>query len=626
MVRKRIHFENAGDRHISYSLRTKQVSVARVRAAAVCAALNRVVAMINQDATLQIGGRSASELSNIARRMLDAQMGFALQDQIEAPGPDADEASLAFGDYYSLGAQQAGPVELTDEAREALVAQGNSDQYMRKLELLIRHNRANHPMSDAHLKLQLERIGVEFLPLHADIDRRLVLNAMAEAQRRAPLFQAHQLADHDAIQRLLNGRQSHLAPTPDTITHEMPTQLKQDPASSSSSNKPRLSEIAEQTVNRIVQQGRWKAGRGGTAEDALRLVRQFAWMIGDKPVDQYTQTDIADFASDLFEMPKTVRVQKVWHQPYTVAKAKFDTLGDHNRRNPRTMNKDLSYLATFAKRMVSDGHWAKDTINPLLLGHKVTAKQKAKAKSPWTVSHVEKMVSCPIYTGNAGPKRRTIPGDMVYHDAGYWLLLLAVYSGAGQNELAGLLLDEIITDGTMIPHLVIQPNRLRSLKRDARERVVPIHPRLLALGFLDYVDELRKLGSTELFEELWVNKAKRGGDQYRAIVWDKIMNWMKQQDISIPTGMAGKKADFQSLRSSVLSLLDRADINQNIVKDIAGHAREGVTACTYQDLILAGGLEDALNERLIVLKRLPDFARQISYSTPCILPVEHRSR
>ena len=137
---------------------------------------------------------------------------------------------------------------------------------------------------------------------------------------------------------------------------------------------------------------------------------------------------------------------------------------------------------------------------------------------------------------------------------------------------------------------------------------------------------MRADGATELFPELWVNAVKRGGDQYRAIVWDKLVVWLKSQGTVIPVGINGKAADFHSIRSTVLSLLDRADINQNIVKDIAGHARQGVTAGTYQDLIASGGLDEALRERLIVLERLPDFLAGIAPCTPKLLPLNLRSR
>lgn len=125
--------------------------------------------------------------------------------------------------------------------------------------------------------------------------------------------------------------------------------------------------------------------------------------------------------------------------------------------------------------------------------------------------------------------------------------------------------------------------------------MLPIHPRLLALGLAGYVAELRREGATELFPELWVNAVKRGGDQYRAVVWDKLIVWLGAQGVQIPVC-------------------------------IGGHARERVTASTYQDLVASGGLDEALHERRVVLKRLPDFAADLTPCTPKLLPLNLRSR
>ena len=153
-----------------------------------------------------------------------------------------------------------------------------------------------------------------------------------------------------------------------------------------------------------MRKGSWNDGPGSTAEDAERLLNQFCWMVGDLPVDQYTQRHIATFSREMMAMSKTVRVKTVWAKPYEEVK-KSCKLTAENTRNGRTMNKDLSYLSTFTERMVAEGYWTKEKINSLALSQEVTAKQKAKAKSPWKVDHVQLMLSCPIFVGNDGPKR-----------------------------------------------------------------------------------------------------------------------------------------------------------------------------------------------------------------------------
>ena len=595
--------------------------------------------MINHEIILNGGARSASMLAEIARKATDVQLGLAIREQLHGPNPEAEEAARVFGDYYLLAARHNGAAVLDDPTRESLRAQGRSERHMHKLEILVRHNAGTNALSDAHLSLQCEELGLPFDKRHADDDRRIMLTAWGDAQHRAATFNTPLVQSQSSpIEFLLNAPREEIERARSVPRKSEPqeTGVSQQPPQSEAAadhaapapKKPTalLSKVIDAVVAGIVSQGFWKDGPGSTAEDGKRLVKQFCWMVGDLPVDDYGQQHLSHFCREMMVMPKTVRVQTYWHEPYEKAKKKFPPLTTQNSRKAVTFNKDLAYLARFGHRMVTEGHWREGQVNPLKFSRKVTVSQKSKAKSPWQPAHIEEMLASPIYVGNGGSKRRLKSGRYIHQDAAYWVLLLAVYTAATQGEICGLLVEEVVCEEGVLPHLIFRNNRLRSLKRDAREREVPIHPRLISLGFLDYVECLKAEGTSELFPELWLNDVKRGGDQYRATVWDKVIDWFRPRGLAIPVGNTGKEADFHSLRSMVLSQLDRALINQNIVKDIAGHAREGVTAQTYQDLKASGGLNDVLTERLSILLHLPDFAAGVMRQTPRLLPIKLRSR
>ncbi|WP_287941901.1 hypothetical protein [Sphingopyxis sp.] len=594
--------------------------------------------MIRHDIILNGGVRSASVLAEIARKATDAQLGLAIQEQLHGPNPEAEEAARVFGDYYLLAARHNGAAVLDDPTRESLRAQGRSERHMHKLELLVRHNAGTNALSDVQLSLQCEQLGLSFDKRYADDDRRTMLTAWADAQFRAATFNTPLVQSQpEPIAFLLNAPREAI----ERARSERPKAERQDagvsqqPARSVAADHPDpapkkptpiLSELIDDVVAGIVSQGHWKDGPGSTAEDGKRLVKQFVWMVGDLPAEDYGQQHLSHFCREMMSMPKTVRVQTFWHEPYEAAKKKFPPLTTQNSRKAVTFNKDLAYLARFGHRMVTEGYWREGQISPLKFSRKVTVGQKSKAKSPWQPAHIEEMLASPIYVGNGGSKRRLKGGRYIHQDAAYWVLLLAVYTAATQGEICGLLVEEVVSEEAFLPHLLFQKNRLRSLKREAREREVPIHPRLIALGFLDYVACVQAEGRSEIFPELWINDVKRGGDQYRSAVWNKLINWLRPRGLAIPVGNEGKEADFHSLRNLVLSQLDRAWINQNIVKDIAGHARKGVTAQTYQNLKASGGLNDVLTERLSVLQCLPDFAAGVVRQTPRLLPIKLRSR
>src|SRR4029453_13755765 len=81
--------------------------------------------------------------------------------------------------------------------------------------------------------------------------------------------------------------------------------------------------------------------------------------------------------------------------------------------------------------------------------------------------------------------------------AGIWLPLLALFAGARQAEYAGLRVSDVREgDPTDVPLMWFTRDLRagRRLKTKTSERVVPVHPQLVQIGFLDYVTARRKDG------------------------------------------------------------------------------------------------------------------------------------
>lgn len=72
---------------------------------------------------------------------------------------------------------------------------------------------------------------------------------------------------------------------------------------------------------------------------------------------------------------------------------------------------------------------------------------------------------------------------------------MALYSGArSSSEIARIRLDDIYKEQEIdVINLSLASKNVRS------KRIVPIHPALIKLGFLDYADKLRKKGKERLF-------------------------------------------------------------------------------------------------------------------------------
>ena len=84
----------------------------------------------------------------------------------------------------------------------------------------------------------------------------------------------------------------------------------------------------------------------------------------------------------------------------------------------------------------------------------------------------------------------------------YWVTLLSAYSGARLNEVCQLNVDDIQPANGIWLMNINAKTEDKSVKTQAGTRLVPVHPKLLELGFLDYVDQVRNEKQQKLFPNL----------------------------------------------------------------------------------------------------------------------------
>ncbi|HDL7099331.1 TPA: site-specific integrase [Yersinia enterocolitica] len=168
----------------------------------------------------------------------------------------------------------------------------------------------------------------------------------------------------------------------------------------------------------------------------------------------------------------------------------------------------------------------------------------------------------------------------------YWLPLLALYVGGRVNELCQLYLADIRVDKNGVAYIDFNldaPDKMmdeeaqasgdKSLKTVNAIRQVPIHPRLIELGLLEYVDALKAAGYDRLFPELKHNKIKG----YRAAA----SKWFNENYFGKVLGFPrdGKKT-FHSLRHTFINAVDEFESNERTIAQLVGHVRGSTTAMT----------------------------------------------
>lgn len=66
---------------------------------------------------------------------------------------------------------------------------------------------------------------------------------------------------------------------------------------------------------------------------------------------------------------------------------------------------------------------------------RVRARDKQLSFSP---DEVRRIFAAPVWQGCQSESRRRVPASLIIRDALYWLPLIAVYTGARREEIAGL--------------------------------------------------------------------------------------------------------------------------------------------------------------------------------------------
>ena len=153
----------------------------------------------------------------------------------------------------------------------------------------------------------------------------------------------------------------------------------------------------------------------------------------------------------------------------------------------------------------------------------------------------------------------------------YWVTMLAAHSGARLNEICQLDVADI-KQKNEIWVMELQQNAVdKSIKTKAGDRTVPIHPKLLELGLLDYLTQLKADNQQKLFPALKKTLSTGYGTS--------ISNWFARYLKHL--GLKKKGKNFHSLRHTVINKLLTQQVYQPFIKELVGHSTGSITIDVY---------------------------------------------
>lgn len=174
----------------------------------------------------------------------------------------------------------------------------------------------------------------------------------------------------------------------------------------------------------------------------------------------------------------------------------------------------------------------------------------------------------------------------------YFICLIALFTGARANSALTLQYDDILVQDGINCIYFRENHPIKQLKNEASERIVPIHPQLLAAGFINYVQKnkanLQAKGTDFIFPRC---QTKNGAYNNKYMV-RILFSFFKKIGVKSATNDG---FDFYSFRKNASIAMQDAGISQSYINDIIGWEGKGTMEQSYSNHSLTQ-IKDAMSK------------------------------
>ncbi|HXE96069.1 MAG TPA: site-specific integrase [Dongiaceae bacterium] len=268
----------------------------------------------------------------------------------------------------------------------------------------------------------------------------------------------------------------------------------------------------------------------------------------DKDIRDYSRSDLIAFRDTILKLPpnftkkaeyKNKTIQQVLAMPYT------ECISD------KTANGYIINLAAVFKWSLQQGYIEANYAEGLSM-----PENKSRVDQEREAYSIEDLKRLCRTEGFRGETRHQEPEK-------YWIPLIALYGGLRLNEICQLHTKDILEiDG--VPCFDVNTKEDKQLKTSSSVRIVPIHPTLISLGLMSYVQKLRDRNAPRL----WMNLKK-----YREGYSKYFGKWYSQVNREYITESRTKC--FHSFRHTFINELKQRGVQDTLISELVGHSTSG---------------------------------------------------
>ncbi|MDB5583972.1 MAG: hypothetical protein JWR80_9148 [Bradyrhizobium sp.] len=247
----------------------------------------------------------------------------------------------------------------------------------------------------------------------------------------------------------------------------------------------------------------WAAARHPapkTVHGATRAIAQLISLIGDLPVGKIKGEHLFDFRDALAGLPRDLsRAERA--MSFVDLVARFEEEDDPRPGvEPATIRKKLRYIQGLVSFAYGERWIAGNDVRFIPVDGHSPMKRR-----PFTLEEAHDVFAQPLFVR---PWSEPATIRRVSNETLRWLLILGLMTGGRLEELGQLHVADIDTEDGIVCIRIDERDAEgighaeKSIKSSSSQRFVPLHSRLIDVGFLRLVEKRRLAGALRLFPDL----------------------------------------------------------------------------------------------------------------------------
>ena len=279
-------------------------------------------------------------------------------------------------------------------------------------------------------------------------------------------------------------------------------------------------------------------------------------IIGDIPVKTITKEGVISYTNIQKKLPINRKKNPKYRDLTLEEILKLKNVTPQSRLN---VNKYLTRISTLMNWGKSRGYIDEN----LFTGMKVPLKktEQRKRRQPFSTDDLRKILTPTTFFDWTLKFRHPLSDITKNQNSYYWVFPIGILSGMRTNEICQLRIEDIIQEKNVWMFRVDESETTR-VKTPSGIRRVPVHPNLISLGFLDYIERLQKDNEVRVFPSLTKSRdgySSKVSRHYNEKFLRKLGIWKKQTKV------------LYSTRHTFINKCYSKSIDRDIIKSIVGH-------------------------------------------------------